>query len=773
MAKRDFLVIVDLNSNQLLNFVMQNGATADITTPLKGHHIFDTSVNLPKFYNGTTWVTYGQSLSQLGGEPTIAAGTALQYWTGSKTWATLDTSVVPENGNQYHTNARTIASTLTAFASNTGTITAADTVLTAIQKLYGNVNALVTGVASVTNIDGTVTMSGTASAVVVSLNVGHANTWTAAQTFNVAPNISTATVSTIASFDASKNLVSLPLATYPSLAELSYLKGITGPIATNYSVIAGSASIVTVGTITSGAWQSSTKISTIYGGTNADLSGGATGGIVFKNAATTMSVTAVGTQNQLLMSNAAGTPTWQTIDASFTPDSTFKQMVKAATTAQTTLSGPQTIDTVSLVAGDRVLVKIQTLPTENGIYIVQTGAWTRSPDCNTALLAAGATVNIAQGTQGGWLYSNQFKSTDTIGTTAMNWYQIVNQCTTAIPTLISIGTIATGTWNATTIAANHGGTGVANLVGSTITLGGAISFLGAFTTAITVGANTTVTLPTSGTLYGTLGSSITSAQLALSLSDDTGTGVAVFNTTPTFATSVVGSVSMDVFNTISTTVNAFGAATTLNIGATGSATTLRGNVTISGNLTVSGGTTTINATTLTVADINIELAQGNSLDAGAEGGGITLHGLTNKTILWNAGIGWNISEDFSIATGKAYKINNVSVLNSTTLGSSVVSSSLTSVGTIITGVWNATPIDIAHGGTGWTSGLITRKVTGVITGGSTTFAYTHGFTAGVVVQVFNNSGNVVECEIITSGGTTTFNFGTTIPASTYNYAIVG
>ncbi len=51
--------------------------------------------------------------------------------------------------------------------------------------------------------------------------------------------------------------------------------------------------------------------------------------------------------------------------------------VKAATTANITLSGPQTIDGVSCVAGDRVLVWKQTTATQNGIYLVASGAWTR------------------------------------------------------------------------------------------------------------------------------------------------------------------------------------------------------------------------------------------------------------------------------------------------------------------------------------------------------------------------------------------------------------
>ena len=47
----------------------------------------------------------------------------------------------------------------------------------------------------------------------------------------------------------------------------------------------------------------------------------------------------------------------------------------AATTSNVTLSGEQSIDGVSLVEGDRVLVKNQTTGSENGIYVVSTGDW--------------------------------------------------------------------------------------------------------------------------------------------------------------------------------------------------------------------------------------------------------------------------------------------------------------------------------------------------------------------------------------------------------------
>ncbi len=97
----------------------------------------------------------------------------------------------------------------------------------------------------------------------------------------------------------------------------------------------------------------------------------------------------------------------------------------------------------------------------------------------------------------------------------------------------------------------------------------------------------------------------------ISWNTTTGTGNSVLSTSPTFATSVIGSTSMDVFNTVSTTVNAFGAAGTLNIGnksATGGQIINIGNSTLGGlaGQTINIGTTAsfANGQTINIGSVN-------------------------------------------------------------------------------------------------------------------------------------------------------------------------
>lgn len=138
--------------------------------------------------------------------------------------------------------------------------------------------------------------------------------------------------------------------------------------------------------------------------------------------------------------------------------------------------------------------------------------------------------------------------------------------------------------------------------------------------------------------------------------------------------------------------------------------TIADSLTITGDLIVNGNTTTLNTSTLVVEDKNIVLANAATpTDTTADGAGITILGSTNKTFNWvDATDAWTSSEHLNLLAGKEFKIGGTLVLSNTTLGSTVVNSSLTSVGTIVTGVWNGTTIAIANGGTGATDAANAR-----------------------------------------------------------------
>ena len=142
------------------------------------------------------------------------------------------------------------------------------------------------------------------------------------------------------------------------------------------------------------------------------------------------------------------------------------------------------------------------------------------------------------------------------------------------------------------------------------------------------------------------------------------------------------------------------------------------NLTIVGNLTVQGTTTTISSSTIDVADKNIELGKVSSpTDTTANGGGLTLKGTQDHTFNWlNATDSWTSSEHIELVASKNFRIDGAVVLSKSGLGSTVLASSLTSVGTITSGVWSGTDIGVAHGGTGASNASDARTNLGVAIG---------------------------------------------------------
>lgn len=179
-----------------------------------------------------------------------------------------------------------------------------------------------------------------------------------------------------------------------------------------------------------------------------------------------------------------------------------KASVIAATTANITLSGTQTIDGISITAGQRVLVKNQTLPKDNGIYVASASAWTRATDMDAWSEIPSAFTFVETGTtqaDTGWVCTAD--AGGTLGTTSITWVQFsgagtylagnglsltgstfsaaldgstlsvsgsglrISASYAGQTTITTLGTIVTGTWNGTTIAVANGGTGATTLTG--------------------------------------------------------------------------------------------------------------------------------------------------------------------------------------------------------------------------------------------------------------------------------------------------------------------
>jgi len=136
---------------------------------------------------------------------------------------------------------------------------------------------------------------------------------------------------------------------------------------------------------------------------------------VFTNIATTTGTISTNA------SNATDIVNFLTLQ-SYAAGISWKNPVTAATlNSNITLSGLQTVDGVSLVAGNTVLVKNQSNSAQNGIYTVSSGAWTYATGCTTWAQYVSALVFVEYGSQQGSAWYCTAQPGGTLGTTAMNW----------------------------------------------------------------------------------------------------------------------------------------------------------------------------------------------------------------------------------------------------------------------------------------------------------------------------------------------------------------
>jgi hypothetical protein len=202
-----------------------------------------------------------------------------------------------------------------------------------------------------------------------------------------------------------------------------------------------------------------------------------------------------------------------------------------------------------------------------------------------------------------------------------------------------------------------------------------------------------------------------SSELAGIISDETGTGALVFANTPTLVTPNIGA-------------------------ATGTSLVL------SGDLTVNGTTTTINSTEITVDDKNLTLGSvATPTDAGADGGGITLKGATDKTINWvDATDAWTFSEHVNLASGKAFYLN----------GTLETAATQTLTNKTIDGASNTLTVRIAND----VSGLGTGVATFLATPSSANLAAALTDEAGSGTVAFTTSPTFVTPTLGAASGTT-------------------
>jgi hypothetical protein len=124
----------------------------------------------------------------------------------------------------------------------------------------------------------------------------------------------------------------------------------------------------------------------------------------------------------------------------------WKDSARVASTANLTLSAPgATIDAITMVSGDRVLLKNQTTQAENGIYIWNGAATplTRAPDADTFAELESAIVTVEEGTAGAATTWRQTQVNGVIGTNNVLWTSFIAAAPSASEATAGIAEIAT------------------------------------------------------------------------------------------------------------------------------------------------------------------------------------------------------------------------------------------------------------------------------------------------------------------------------------------
>jgi hypothetical protein len=377
----------------------------------------------------------------------------------------------------------------------------------------------------------------------------------------------------------------------------------------------------------------------------------------------------------------------------------WKQPVDCGTTANITLSGLQTIDGVTVVAGSRVLVKNQTTTSQNGIYLASATAWSRAPDADTWDELISAICFVESGTTlAGSAWYCTIQPGGTIGTTAITWSNFSVAANYSAGTGLSLNNYVFSITNTGVTAAAYGS--ASKTLTATVNAQGQLTVLADTNIAITnaqvsgLGTMSTqdansVTI-TGGTINGTTIGATTPAAVNATTFTGAGTGLtgtatslsiggnAATATSATTATNLAGGATGSVpYQTASgaTTFLAAGtdgfvlkltagvptwaastSGTVTSVSGTGtvSGISLSGTVTSTGNLTLGGtldlsappaiGGTTANTITGTTITASTKFV-GTNFDASGSGGGALRTSSSAAVLQWGAGGGVNLTLD--------------------------------------------------------------------------------------------------------------------------------